>query len=52
MDAGHRVLRYYDHTTDRGPDDNGGIFLHALDAYWDVFLVALFLDRLQRTHLD
>jgi len=52
MDAGHRVLRYDDHTTDPGPDDNGGIFLHALDAYWDVFLVALFLDRLQRTHLD
>ena len=52
MDAGHRVLRYDDHTTDRCPDDNGCIFLHAVDANWDVFLVALFLDRLQRTHLD
>lgn len=52
MNVGDWILRYYDHTTDRGPDDNGGIFLHALDADRNLFLAALLPDRLQRTHLD
>ncbi len=48
----YRIFRYNDDATDHCPDDNGGIVLHAVDAHRRLFLAALFLDRLQRTHLD
>ena len=45
-DAHHKPRSYHDHRRNHFADNDGSTSMHALDAGWRMFLVALFLDRL------